>query len=117
MFTVTATTLVFTSTATAAAVWCCQVASVQGGPSPYQAAKEVCQQFGIEIETREGAAANPGPAVIFRDLLEGLLALKPPDLLVQLAVVLLPHVPQLSPTEGVVEDLPVLQDTDDDTGR
>lgn len=93
-----------------------QVASVQGSSSPYKAAKEVCQEFGVDVEAREGAVTDPGPAVVFRELLEGLLAANPPDLLLQLAVTLLPHVPQLSATEGAVEDMPVMQDLEDHVG-
>lgn len=72
---------------------------------PFTAAKRVCEAFGVEVSARQCAAAD-SPAVEFRDLLEKLLVAKSPDLLAQLAAVLLPHVPEISPEDGAVEDLP-----------
>lgn len=72
---------------------------------PFTAAKRVCEAFGVEVSARQGAAAD-SPAAEFRDLLEKLLVAKAADLLVQLAAVLLPHVPDISPEAGAAEDIP-----------
>lgn len=75
------------------------------GQSAYSAAKQVCKDLGLDVQAREDIAQS-SPAAAFRDLLEVLLAANPPDMIVQLAAALLPHVPQLDATHDVADELP-----------
>lgn len=73
---------------------------------PFTAAKMVCEAFGVAVSARQGVTAETA-ATEFRELLEKLLVTKPPDLLVQLAAALLPHVPDISAEAGVAEGVPI----------